>query len=214
MNSSAQKYWRFAFILIPLVVLALLFGSYFYISHVAREQLHEELTQILGTHVDVGPVSLSPVSGTGTVGGLYIRNPENFDRNYALLAKHLRVQVNSSNKGFVIERVYLNGPRINWVVNDNHSNFDQLQSFTEQNAGGPKLRLRQLQIDNAELQIFSPALGNEPILISLPRIQLAEVEGSASEVAARVLKVFNEQVEAAMLESSELKRALLEKRSK
>ena len=71
--------------LISVVFLLLLAGGglFFYLDSIVKSGIEVVGSSLLGTAVTVDSVSLSPLSGQGSISGLRVENPEGFESQYA-----------------------------------------------------------------------------------------------------------------------------------
>ena len=71
--------------LISVVFLLLLAGGglFFYLDSIVKSGIEVVGSNLLGTEVTVDSVSLSPLSGQGSISGLRVENPEGFESQYA-----------------------------------------------------------------------------------------------------------------------------------
>lgn len=114
-------------ILFVLVLLVISAGVFLYVNFEAglRRGIEIAASNALGTQVTVSGVSLSPLSGEGSIRGLQIANPEGFDAPTLMDLGSLELAVNL--KSLVsdvieIERVIVNDVQVTYettVINDN-----------------------------------------------------------------------------------------------
>ena len=71
--------------LISVVFLLLLAGGglFFYLDSIVKSGIEVVGSNLLGTAVTVDSVSLSPLSGQGSISGLRVENPEGFESQHA-----------------------------------------------------------------------------------------------------------------------------------
>ncbi len=88
-----------------LVVVAIVVGAaFYYIDSIVKGGIEVVGSDVLGTRVTVDSVSISPLSGNGTIRGLTIANPDGFTSPYIMQLGEVKVALNvGSLTGEVIE---------------------------------------------------------------------------------------------------------------
>tara|TARA_B110000444_G_scaffold239679_1_gene254309 strand:- start:1375 stop:2112 length:738 start_codon:yes stop_codon:yes gene_type:complete len=83
-------------ILISVVFLLLLVGGglFFYLDSIVKSGIEVVGSNVLGTAVTVDSVSISPLSGQGSISGLRVENPEGFESQYAFELDSVLVNIN------------------------------------------------------------------------------------------------------------------------
>ncbi|MDD9895043.1 MAG: hypothetical protein OXU24_04545 [Gammaproteobacteria bacterium] len=113
--------------IISLVVLLLLIGGglYFYFESIVQTGIEVVGTQVLGTEVTVDAVSVSPLSGAGTLRGLSIGNPEGFNSDYAFQLAEVSIALDTASvfeDVVVVDSVTIIQPQITYetrITSDN-----------------------------------------------------------------------------------------------
>lgn len=77
-----------------LVVVILAGGAFYYIDAIVKSGIEVVGSDVLGTAVTVDSVSISPLSGTGSIRGLTIQNPEGFSADNIMQLGEVRVALN------------------------------------------------------------------------------------------------------------------------
>ncbi|MCG8414363.1 MAG: hypothetical protein MI746_09105 [Pseudomonadales bacterium] len=83
-------------LLISIVLFVLLIGgvAYFYLDSLVTSGIQVVGSQVLGTQVTVDSASISPLTGSGSINGLRIENPEGFNSQYAFELEEVSVSLN------------------------------------------------------------------------------------------------------------------------
>jgi uncharacterized protein YxeA len=77
------------------VVLILVVGAgFFYIDSIVKSGIEVVGSEVLGTRVTVASVSISPLSGNGTIRGLTIGNPEGYTSENIMQLGEVSVALN------------------------------------------------------------------------------------------------------------------------
>lgn len=77
-----------------LVIAILIGGAFFYIDSIVKTGIEVVGSEVLGTGVTVDSVSISPLSGTGSIRGLTIENPEGFSADNIMELGEVRIALN------------------------------------------------------------------------------------------------------------------------
>jgi uncharacterized protein involved in outer membrane biogenesis len=198
--------------LIILVVLIVLGISLFLDGMIKRgiEMVGPNLT---GVSVKLDRVSLSPLSGSGTVKGLMVGNPEGFKAPHAIRvgSASLALQPGSllADK-IVIRSIRIEGPEITFEYGKGGNNLGRIlanvraassagTNAAAKTAGeapgtkpGKKLEVDELLITGARVNLSLSKLGGQFASVTLPEVHLADLgkgpEGiTSAELTARVL---------------------------
>lgn len=129
----------------------------------------------LGVPVGVGLVTLSPLSGRGTVRELVVHNPKGFESPYAFRADSIAVTVRplSLLSGeLVVDRVVIRNPTVR-LEGDNLARLKARVS-SGGDAGGRSVRIGELQVTGASLTVPGG------MSVPLPDVRLKDVGGRSA----------------------------------
>ena len=106
-------------ILISLVLFLLIIGGgvFYYFDSIVKSGIEVAGSRVLGTQVTVGSTLISPLSGSGSISGLQINNPEGFDAQYIFEMDEIAVNLNASTvmtDVVEIESVVITRPQITY----------------------------------------------------------------------------------------------------
>ncbi len=106
-------------ILISLVLFLLIIGGgvFYYFDSIVQNGIEVAGSRVLGTRVTVGSTLISPLSGSGSISGLQINNPEGFDAQYIFEMDEIAVNLNASTvmtDVVEIESVVITRPQITY----------------------------------------------------------------------------------------------------
>lgn len=130
----------------------------------------------LGVPVGVGLVTLSPLSGRGTVRDLRVHNPKGFERPYAFRADAVSVTVSPRSLlagDVVVDSVLLRNPRI-YLEGDN---LRRLRAKADSGSGGGdgrSVRIKSLEVTGASLTVPGG------MSLPLPDVKLKDVGGRSA----------------------------------
>jgi hypothetical protein len=181
-------------VLVPVVFLGFFLVGGTILSKVATAGMQAFIPQVTGTPVSVGGLRLSPLTGSGTVSGFVLGNPEGFqsDHSIAFDEAHLDVAALSIlGERILIEKVHVRAPRFNYERKLLSSNIREILKNVQAASGrvpedgkpapedtGPdadsriRIEIRELVIEEGQVSI-SAAGASVPL--PLPRIVLRDL---------------------------------------
>ena len=214
---------RIAIVVVLLLVLAVVVGAFFLGSIVKKgvETVGPSLTK---TQVKLDGASLSVLSGSGSINGLFIGNPEGFKTESAIKVSSVKLALRPgsvfSDKVHVTQ-VEVQAPEITFEGSLKGNNLskilDNVQSATGgKSAGAPaekssskKMQIDDLVISGGKIHLSATMLGGKSATVPLPDIHLTDLGKdsnglTAGEVTEKVLKEVTQgtlkAVEKAMLD--------------
>lgn len=197
-------------ILISLVFLILLAGGglYFYLDTIVKSGIEVVGSSVLGTAVTVDSVSISPLSGQGSISGLRVENPEGFDSQYAFELESVLVNINV-NSVFTdvaeIESITIMQPVITYetkITTDNIrtllNNLPDSDTAAQTSEGvddaGQQLIIRDFRMMGSQLN-FVAATVTAPLTLADIEIRNIGAEGGSASAANAVRVVLQELVQ-------------------
>lgn len=129
----------------------------------------------LGVPVGVGLVTISPLSGRGTVRNLVVHNPKGFETPYAFRADAVSVTVRPGSLlggELVVDRVLIRNPTVR-LEGDNLSRL-KAKASSGGDAGGRSVRIAELQVTGATLAVPGG------LSVPLPDVHLKDVGGRSA----------------------------------
>lgn len=157
--------------------------------------------KVTQTPVTLDDVSISVLSGNGTLKGLYVGNPEGYKSENIFALGQIDIEIDTGtvmSDKIVINRIYIKQPEISYEKTLMSSNIKQLlaniEEFTgpsapkedEPSTGAKKqLVVKQLVIEDGTIYVGALGMGQT---VPLPRIELNDIgEGNNSKTIAQVL---------------------------
>lgn len=205
-------------ILISVVFLLLLAGGglFFYLDSIVKSGIEVVGSSVLGTAVTVDSVSLSPLSGQGSISGLRVENPKGFESQYAFELDSVLVStdVNSVFTDTVeIESIVVMQPIITYETKITSDNIRTLLANLDEGdvaASDPEsaeeseqqIIIREFQMVDSQLNFVS-ALLSAPITLADIEIRDIGTEGGSSS-AANAVRVVLQELVASILNSDDL----------
>jgi len=138
--------------------------------------------QITKTEVKLDGASLSPFSGSGSLKGLLVGNPEGYKTPSALKLGEVSVAVSLSSlksDTIVVDKVAIVAPEITFEGGLTGNNLKKIQANVEAAVGssktsdsGKKILVKDLTISGAKVNLSFTGLGGKSITMPLPDIHL------------------------------------------
>lgn len=194
-------------VLIIAAVLALaIAGSVVYvltnIDHLVKEAIQKYGSQATKTAVRVSSVNIKLSSGEASIAGLTVANPRGFAFENIFSLGSIAVAINPktvASTPIVIQDIHIAGPQVFYEMNSaGVSNLDELT----RNLQGPpqkppqkkgkadvKLIVRKLVFENGRVEARIAALGDRPIMLDLPRLEMNNIGGSEGATPDRIATI-------------------------
>jgi len=211
-----------------LVVAIVVAASLYYLDSGIKKAVETLGPEYTKTRVELNDVSLSPLSGKGSLGGLAVGNPQGFSAANAFYLGEIAIVVDTQtlrSNPVVIHSIRIVDPEITVEQIKKTTNLQQLLKNIEQPAGSVdspaedsseskgeaiKLIIKDLQISGGKLHYINPLLGSKTLDLALPDIQLrgiGEKSGGATgaEVAEQVIAAISKSASKAIAEQGGIK---------
>ncbi len=165
------------------------------------EAFGPEVTQ---TDVTLKKVDFSLLSGSASLGGLVVGNPEGYQMPSSIELGSIDLDLDpwsALSDKVVIQQIVIDGPEITYEMGSGKSNIGQIlaniESFTgpaaeeeEESASGKAFQIDLFRITNGKITVLIPAVQEEPIIVDLPDIELKEIgQGENGATLQEVLRV-------------------------
>lgn len=202
-------------LLVAVVVLIVLAvgAVFYYLDSLVENGIEVVGSRVLGTQVAVDSVALSPLSGSGSIAGLSIANPEDFSSDYAFELGQIDLQLNVgslSSDTVEIQSIIIDSPRITYDTNLRDDNIRALLrnigaggdagDSADSTSSGKDLLIRDFQMRNPQLNLVT-AVASAPV--SLPDIRITDIGTSSDGVSAReVIRLILGRVNQAIIEGN------------
>lgn len=205
-------------IIIPVVALALLIAFYALgaavLGKVAKAGVQAFVPQMTGTPLVMDNISVSPISGAGSVEGFILGNPDGYKSDYSIAfgRAHLDIAPFSIlGDRILIEKVHITAPKFNYERKLLSSNINEILKNVqaaagrvegEQPAEDPakestlKIEIKELIIEEGQVSL---SMAGATVPLPLPRIVLRDIgtaEGGIppDQMAFEVISVVLRQV--------------------
>jgi hypothetical protein len=213
------------FLIVAAVLVIVIAGALVYvltnINHIVKEAIEKYGSQATKTAVRVSSVDIRLSSGEASIHGLTVANPPGFTAPniFSLANISTRIVVKSITKSpILIQDIRITGTEVFYEMNS--SRLSNLEVLTK-NLQGPespekkpaekkgkkevKLFIRKLVFEKGRVEARIAGLGEKPIMLDLPRVELTEIgkNGGAApdEVARAVVTAIAEQTAKAVARS-------------
>jgi uncharacterized protein involved in outer membrane biogenesis len=179
--------------------------------------------RVLGAPVTLGLVTISPWSGSGTLRGLVIGNPDGFKSPHAVSVGSVEVEVKLASlltDTIVVERVAVREPELIWEIGQGSSNISRLQRNAQEAAAryggeasqaaggapapakkGKSLLIRDFSVTGGKVGLSATALGSQGLTAPLPDVHLKNLGGkdrSPAQVAAQAFAAITSSAQGAV----------------
>lgn len=207
--SKSFKYILTGFVLLIIVGFIAVTLSLDSLVKSAIESTGTELTQ---TGVTVDDVSLSPFSGSGSIEGMRVRNPEGFESDYAVVIRNFEISVDIGtifSDTVIVNEIIITEPAISVIQKVPQNNLRMLvrnmESAVEEESeeASQAMLIRHLLVRNAQVTV-TPTIGAQPsATVVMDELELQNVGEDGSAAAKQVVRyvtsrVVNEALKAAL----------------
>ncbi len=202
---------RLIFVVVGLLVI-LSVGWYFFLNSVVRRGAEAIVPVITGSEFKLESVSVSPFSGTGTLRGVRVRNPEGFSTEDALTAQTVSFDVALSSlfsDELVINRLQIENPHMTYeLATDGRTNIGEIQRSIERFKGTDKasrpVTIKQFDMTGGQVSLSASALAGRRVTSRIPDVHMTDIgtggEGSSlGQVAEYVFDSVAQAVRAAIV---------------
>jgi len=174
-------------------------------------------SEVTQTRVSLDKTEISAISGKGTLYGLKIGNPENFESEslFELDEISLTLDVTTlTDPTIVIKEIVIAAPEVTYERRANTSNFDVIQKNADaymnkmdkgssdskgQKSSEVKLIVERLYIRDAKVKVIAPDISEEPMTVKLATLELIDIGkakggGSPAELVQEILGAIRQNV--------------------
>jgi len=179
-----KKFLKIAAISTVGLLLILLVTAYLLLNRGVQAAVETVGPRMTKTTVKLGSVSLSPFSGSGSVGGFVVGNPEGFKGTQAVSVKSASVALRVSSvlsDPLVIESLLIDGAELDYESSSGASNLERIAKNVEDYCGMSegestrKIIIKDLRITNAKLRVSPALLLGQSVPVAVPDIHLTGI---------------------------------------
>ena len=197
------------FLGIIVLVVLVIGGTFLYLDSIVKNGIEIAGSRVLGTPVLVDSVGISPLSGSGSISGLTIGNPDGYSTENAFELGEISIALNTGSimsDVIKIDSIIIDSPHINYETDIRTDNIRTLlanintggeaQPETAAEGGGKNLLIRDLQLNNSRLDLIT-AVASAPVV--MPDIRLTDIGtggngATAEEVIRLILSRINQAI--------------------
>lgn len=192
MNKSL-KYSLVGFAGIVLIAFLILTFS---LDYLVRSGIESTGTEMMQTQVTVENVSISPFSGSGTIEGLRVKNPEGFESDYAIVLESISMSLDVGSllsDTLIVNRVEINQPMLSVVQKLPENNLKMLlnnldESMGKETASSTGMIIEHLIVKNGQVSVTPNIGGERSAMVKMGDIELKNVGKQGSSSTAKVVR--------------------------
>jgi hypothetical protein len=182
----------------------------FSLDFLVKSGIESTGTEMTGTGVTVEKVSISPFSGTGTIEGLKVKNPEGFDSEYAIVMQEFDISIDAwsvLSDTIIVNSIVISEPALSVIQKVPENNLKMLmnnmEKSTAEESSTTAMIIETLLIENGQVTVTPNIGGERSATVKMEKIELQNVgkEGSSStkQVVKQVSsKIINEALKSAL----------------
>ncbi len=200
-----MKKLKIALLVISLLLFLALAVAWFNLSAIVKSGIETLGPKLTKCPVTVGSVSLSPLTGSGTIQDLVVGNPEGFKTDHALRLGKIHVEVSVASlfaDTLVVKEILVEAPEIIYEMGMGSSNIGTIQKNLAEASGGDKpadkkkepdpeagpgkrLRIDHILVKDGKISLSARLLDGNALPIPLPDVEMRDVgkEGDGATVA-------------------------------
>lgn len=193
---------RYTLLGLFLIIGAALLTLSFTLDSIVSSGIEETGSEITGTAVTVDNVSISPFSGSGTISGFRVANPEGYSQEYAFEIEDFSIELEPltlfSNE-IVVNSITISGATVyvEQKVPENNIReiMDHINSLPEGEASDSQLIIEYFLLENGTTQLYTEVGGDQSASVSISKIELENLgRDGQMDTAEKVIKQIAEEV--------------------
>jgi len=206
MTKTVRRVIKIACIAIPALIILVALIVFFTLNSIVKTGVETVAPKVTGTTVTLESVSISALTGKGTIKGLVIGNPEGFKTPHAFSLGTVRVDIDlpslMSDK-IIIEEIYIDAPEVTYEMGLSGSNIGKIQENVEAFSGpsseeeedeaeGKKIQINHFVFKNAKIGLSAKLLQGSQLSVPLPSVELNDIgkEEDGISIAKAAKEVF------------------------
>lgn len=169
----------------------------FSLDYLVKSGIESTGSEMMKSEVTVENVSISPFSGSGTIEGLRVRNPEGFDSDYAIVMKSFELSLNVGtllSDTLVVNRIVIDEPALSVIQKLPENNLRILmknmeESTQEESSSSGGMIIEQLLVRNGRVSVTPNVGGERSATVKMGDIELENLGKSGSSTYQVVRQV-------------------------
>lgn len=182
----------------------------FTIDSIVSSNIEEIGSEMTGTPVTVDGVSISPFSGSGTITGFRVANPEGYSQDYAIEMENFTIEMEPfsifSDEILVNEITITNASVFveqKLPENNIREIMSHINSIPEGETSDARLIIEHFVLENGTANLYTEAGGERSASVDISRIELNDLgRESEMETVEAVIKQIAEEVAGESLEAA------------
>lgn len=183
----------------------------FSLDYLVKSGIESTGTEMSGTGVTVESVSISPFSGTGTIEGLRVRNPEGFESEYAIVIQSFDISIDVwsvLSDTVIVNEIVIAEPALSVIQKVPENNLRILMNNMDQAMAGESssataMIIERLLVENGQVTVTPNIGGQQSATVSMGNIELENVGKQGSSSTRQVVKqvssrIINEALKSAL----------------
>ncbi len=182
----------------------------FSLDYLVKSGIESTGTEMSGTEVTVENVSISPFSGTGTIEGLKVRNPEGFESEYAIVIQSFDISMDVwsvLSDTVIVNEIVIGEPALSVIQKMPENNLRMLMNNMDQAMAGESsstaMIIERLLVQDGQVTV-TPNIGSQQsATVRMGDIELENVGKQGSSSTRQVVKqvssrIINEALKSAL----------------
>ncbi len=205
-----SKVIRYTLLGLFLIIGAALLTLSFTLDSIVSSGIEETGSEMTGTAVTVDNVSISPFSGSGTISGFRVANPDGYSQDYAITIQTMSIQLEPFtlfSDEIVINQVMITDASVfveqKLPENNIREIMAHINSVPEGEASDARLIIELFVLENGTADLFTDVGGERSARVEISRIELQDLgRESGQETAEAVIKEVAEEVAGESLQAA------------
>ena len=205
-----------------LLLILVIAGVWFYMDVIIKSAVERVGPEVTGTEVRLDSARLSPLSGSGSLNGFAVGNPEGFEYPNAFTLGAIDLEIDPSTLGsdvILIKNINIVSPKIFYENNANGDNLQTLMDNIEKNTGGgssdqteeaageeKKIIIERFSLSDGDITVSHSRL-NDVIEVPMPDLVLTDIGRNSngatiSQASAQIFEQITVAATKAVVESA------------
>jgi uncharacterized protein involved in outer membrane biogenesis len=193
-----------------LVIGAAFLAATFMIDSIVSSNIEQIGSNMTGTSVTVEGVSISPFSGSGTVEGFRVANPDGYSEAYALELEDFSIELEPFSlfsDEVVVNQITISGATVyveqKLPENNIREIMNHLNSLPDSEASDTRLVIEYFVLENGSANLYTKVGGERSASVDFSKIELRDLgRASGQETTEAVIKQIAEEVAGESLEAA------------
>lgn len=179
------------------------------IDSIVSSSIEEIGSEMTGTAVTVDNISISPFSGSGTISGFRVANPDGYSQDYAFEIEEFSISLEPFSlfsDEVIVNDITMSGATVfveqKLPENNIREIMDHLNSVSEGETTDSRLIIEHFLLESGTTQVYTEVGGERSASVEIPRIELDDLgRESQLDTAEAVIKQIAEEVAGKSLQS-------------